>query len=115
MTGNRRPAEPVVDDDGNKLGGYSLVAAYINERFPAQDRRQPVSRQLVHKWYRYRTHNRFPHAVDYTPTHGTTGGNPLFRIDDVLAWYADRRQYRIGKDTAAQNTPNSTTSGTLAA
>lgn len=97
---DRRPADPVVDEKGNRLGSYAEVARQINERYPAQNRRRPVSRQLVHKWFQYRYHNRFPAPKEYRGS-ANGDGNPMFDIKEVLDWYADRRQYRIDQDTTA--------------
>jgi hypothetical protein len=76
-----RPAEPV--DTDVDYGGFAEIARRINALHP--DRRNPISRQLVAKWYSCREHNGFPERVLVTMSDGRV--KELFDLAAVDRWH----------------------------
>lgn len=95
MTDTHRPAEPV-EEGKKKHVGFAAVAQRLNELYP--DRKRPISRQLVYKWYTHRGYNRFPGPI------GPAGGNgrPEFDLAAVEKWYAGYWPTHGGQDPAPQ-------------
>jgi hypothetical protein len=85
------PAEPVVGDQ-DRQGGFAKTAEHLNELFP--NRRRPISRQLVHKWWLYRHLNGFPASKDTSGTVNGGKGRPIFDFDAVDTWYRQSISYR---------------------
>lgn len=81
MNEDHDPAEPA-GDDKEEPRGFAGVAKWLNKHYP--NRKRPISRQLVHKWYLYRHHNGFPGSV-------TTMGRSAFDLEDVEKWYVKFR------------------------
>ena len=113
------PAEPVVGDEGTDQGGFAEVARHLNREYP--ERRRPISRQLVHKWWIYRKSNRFPEAIGSKGRGNGGQGRPYFDLNAVAEWYeryTDTRQRSVSATPAqAQHTSRRTTGngGSLAA
>lgn len=93
MVESKRSTGPAVDDNGNRYATLAWIAGHINRRFPPKGQRRPVSRQLLHKSWTNREHNRFPEPVVLAGSAGR--GRALFNVDAVVAWYVDKRHYRI--------------------
>lgn len=85
------PTELVVDDDGKTYGGFSEIARMLNAQQP--DRERPYSRQLVHKWYINRGHNRFPEAHPVRTRSGRV--RLMFNKNVVDDWHRIYRQTRV--------------------
>lgn len=83
-----RPAEPV--DTGIEYGGFAEIARRINAIHP--NRRNPVSRQLVAKWYACRETNGFPERVPVSVREGRT--KVLFDLAAVERWHTAWRLSR---------------------
>jgi hypothetical protein len=96
------PAEPVEEDSGKRTGGFAAVAERLNKIH--RDRRRPISRQLVYKWYIHRSYNRFPEPTAVT---GSGAGRPVFDLATVEDWYVSYRGYR------GEEIPQSTDAATL--
>lgn len=93
MDDKERPAEPDAGDNGGaQRGGFAKVAKHLNELHP--ERRRPISRQLVHKWWLSRRSNRFPEAVETTGSSNGGRGNHIFDFAAVAVWYAEYRRTR---------------------
>jgi len=92
MAKDNRPTGPVVDDKESTHGGFSDIARVLNELFP--NRRRPISRQLVHKWYMYREDNKFPEAASTTGSTNGGKGHPEFNYTVVVGWYERERLHR---------------------
>ncbi len=119
MNDKERPTEPVVDDKGRTHGGFSGVAGVLNTLFP--NRRRPISRQLVHKWWIFRHDNEFPEAISMVGSTNGGLGRPEFTYADAVAWYQDKRQHRderryaLSRDALPEPTTTETGKNTLAA
>jgi hypothetical protein len=105
MTGNHHPAEPVVDDKKRAHGGFAGIAKLLNKRYP--DRRRPISRQLVYKWWTNRHYNRFPETSAMQGSANGGRGNPVFNYREVVEWYTTYQRHHGGplhqkNDTTAQ-------------
>lgn len=85
MNDSHRPAEPAGDD--KERGGYTEVAKRLNKKYP--ERKRPISRQLVHKWYMYRHHNGFPAPESMS---GSGTGRPEFNLAGAEEWYVNYRR-----------------------
>lgn len=86
MNDDHRPTEPVGKD--KKPEGFAGIARHLNDIHP--NRRRPISRQLVHKWYINRHYNRFPEPVDSS---GSGTGRSLFDPKAVEEWYASHARH----------------------
>jgi hypothetical protein len=98
---DHRPAEPGEDDKG-KPHGFAGLARELNKIDP--NRPNPISRQLVHKWWLFRHYNQFPGPVT---TSGSGSGRPLFELEDVDKWYR-RYQSTHGGRKLIERKPDST-------
>lgn len=89
MNDDHRPTEPAGENtDSSERKGFAGIARLLNELHP--DRRRPISRQLVHKWYLHRSYNRFPEPAAMA---GGGTGRPVFDITEVENWYISYRRY----------------------
>ena len=95
MNEDHGPAEPAGDDKEGPTG-FAGVARWLNREYP--NRKRPISRQLVHKWYLYRHHNGFPASI-------ATTGRPAFDITDVEQWYVKYRSSH-GEPHIRRRTPH---------
>lgn len=100
MNEEQRPAEPAGDDKEDSCAGFAGLARFLNEEFP--ERRRPISRQLVHKWFLYRHHNGFPGPVSMAGG----GGRPEFSKQDVHKWYIRFRSNHGDPQIEQRNTPS---------
>lgn len=99
MTETHRPAEPV-EEGKKKHVGFAAVAERLNKLNP--NRKRPISRQLVYKWYIHRSYNGFPAPI--SPAKGGNG-RPEFDLKAVEKWYATYRPQHGG--TAPESTTES--------
>jgi hypothetical protein len=84
MNEDHGPAEPAGDDkEEQQPRGFAGLARWLNNEYP--NRKRPISRQLVHKWFLYRHHNGFPAPV--SPPGGGGSGRPTFDVEEVDRWY----------------------------
>lgn len=117
MVDKERPTDPGAGDEGSARGGFAKVAEHLNARHPTRVR--PISRQLVHKWWRNRHWNRFPEAIEAAGSGNGGRGRPVFDLNATVNWYADYLRTRGGAPVEApaqQATPRETGEGdTLAA
>lgn len=96
MTDRQYPADPAVDDKEKSLGGFAEIARQLDQRFPPAPGRQPISRQLVHKWWTKRHDNGFPEAVAVKGSANGGRGHHVFLFKDVADWYVLYRRTRLG-------------------
>lgn len=97
MNDTHRPTEPV--GEAKEPQGFAGIARHLNELHP--DRRRPISRQLVYKWYICRRTNRFPEPV---ATSGGGSGHSVWDLETVATWY-EKWSYYHGTSVTRRPAP----------
>lgn len=82
------PTEPVVGTKDSH-GGFAKIAKILNDEDPG--RTNPISRQLVHRWYCYRGSNDFPEKHAVMVAEGKI--KLLFDLAEVRRWHMSWRQH----------------------
>lgn len=92
------PAAPAESESA--YGGFAEIARQISARHP--DRRRPISRQLVERWYKCRLSNGFPErkAVEVRGKE-----KPLFDLEEVLRWHTQWMRDRQPEDPTLGTIP----------
>jgi hypothetical protein len=84
-----RPAEPAEQGD-SIYGGFADIARRLNALHP--ERKKPISRQLVERWYKCRESNGFPEREPVEVKGGKV--KPLFDLQDVERWHTTQHRPR---------------------
>lgn len=83
------PRDAYWNGDGTMIGGYSVVAGVLNQRFTPQP---PVSRSRVYHWYIRGTKNHAgqppPQPVEERPDAPRTQARHVFDTEHWVVWFA---------------------------